>query len=100
MSNSLTCLFSAFDFENNRKDIVFPNEEARITARSWYSSYTNNQTIEDDELIELLFFFYSHYDLDCYELSHYTKVAEYLSSTYYIPRDKLPEMIASFRKFL
>lgn len=100
MSNSLTSLFLNFDYANDHKDIVFPSEEARIIARAWYSRYTNNHTIEDDELIELLFFFYSHYDLDCYELSHYIRVAEHLNNTYNIPREQLLDMIASFREFI
>lgn len=100
MSNSLTSLFLNFDYANTHQGIGFPNEEARSFARAWYGRYTNNHPIEDDELIELLFFFYNHTDLDCYEASHYIRVAEHLNNTYNIPRGKLLEMIASFREII
>lgn len=100
MSKCLTSLFRNFDNNDNCKEIAFPDDESRAIARAWYTRYADNKSIEDEKLIELLSFMYSHYDLDSYELSHYIRVAEHLNNTYDISRNKLPEMIAAFREFL
>ena len=82
------------------RDKMISDKNIRNRLMAWYSCYSRNNCIEEFRLIELLVFLYHHVDLDCYELSHYLRISDFLCSEYGVEKDTIPEMISVYRSFL
>jgi hypothetical protein len=79
---------------------VFLTENMRISCMKWYKRHSASNTIEESHLVELLIFMHDHVDLDCYQLSHYLCVADFLCNEYGIVRERIPQMVDEFRNLL
>lgn len=81
-------------------DAFIPDEHNWELARSWYHKYSVVETISDKELLELLYFFYVHENLDFYDNVHFTQVAESIHIMYGVEKNNLLKMFSDFRKLV
>lgn len=81
-------------------DTFAPDKHNWALARSWYYKYGDAETISDKELLDLLYYFYVHENLDFYDNVRFAQVAESINIRYRIPTGNLLEMFSDFRKLV
>ncbi len=66
-------------------------------AKSWYDKYGSIKSISDQKLLDLLYFFYIHENLDYYDNSHFSEVANSIQSLYKINTNSVLNAFIDFR---
>lgn len=85
----------------NFDDSTFAPDKSRWTpVKLWYHKYSEMESISDDKLLDLLYFFYFHEDLDFYEYAHFSEVVQYIHEEYGVRQDDILEMLTEFRKII
>lgn len=80
--------------------IFTPDEQNWELAKSWYHKYSNVEEISDKELLNLLYLFYTHENLDFSDNVHFDQVAHSICEKYEIDRCNFLNMIVDFRKLI
>lgn len=85
------------DFDNS---IFVPDESRWIPIKLWYHKYGKIEQISDNKILDLLYFFYFHEDLDFYDYAHFGEMVEYLQKEYGIGQNDVLTMLTEFRKIV
>lgn len=80
---------------------TFPPDKCNWeSARLWATRYSNNSSISDECVLELLYFFYTHENLDLYDNVQFNNIAKSLYMEYHIGKEDLLKMFSDFRKLV
>lgn len=94
--NIFECIKSG-DFKN----IPFVPDESRwIPVKLWYHKYGEIKQISHDKLLDLLYFFYLHEDLDFYDYAHFMEIVQYLQKEYGVKQDDILAMLSEYREIV
>ena len=77
-----------------------PDEQNWSLVKLWAKNYISKEVFPDNELIDLLYFFYIHRHLDLYDYQHYSKVTEPIREKYGISQADVINMFSDFCKLL
>lgn len=100
MNNYFIDLLEKIKTEQMSNDIFSPDICYWESARSWASRYSNNDSISDECVLDLLYFFYTHENLDFYDNVQFDKIAKSLYMQYGIGKGDLLKMFSDFRKLV
>lgn len=85
------------DFNNNS---FVPDESKWLPVKLWYHKYGEIEQISDNKLLDLLYFFYFHEDLDFYDYAHFLEIVQYLQKEYGIRQNSIVTMLTEFREIV
>lgn len=86
---------------NQFNDSTFiPDAHNWELVKLWYYKYSQNNAIPDKKLLDLLYFFYVHENLDFYDNARFAQVAETMYITYGVETGSLLRMFSDFRKLI
>lgn len=77
-----------------------PDECNWTLARSWYLKYSVTEIMSDKNLLDLLYFFYVHENLDIYDNVRFSQVAELVYKKYKVEKSSLLTMFSDFHKLV
>lgn len=81
-------------------DTFVPDRHNWEQARLWYLKHSFADEISNKELLDLLYFFYVHENLDVYDNVHFSEVAESIYEKYKIEKKKFLQAFLDFRKLV
>lgn len=85
------------DFENSH---FVPDESRWIPVKVWYHKYGEIEQISDNKLLDLLYFFYLHEDLDFYDYAHFREIVQYLQEEYGVRQNDILTMLTEYREMV
>ena len=102
MNEYFISLLQAMKTNELDRDSFVPDKYNWGLAQLWYNRYssTEAETLSDVELLDLLYFFYIHENLEFYSKSDITQVADLVYKRYGIEKDNLLAMFSDFNKLV
>ena len=93
-------IFEKIKFNQFNDDSFVPNECYWELAKSWYLKYSVSEIISDKDLLDLLYFFYIHENLDLYDNVRFSQVTEPVCKKYNVNRSSLLKMFSDFHRLV
>lgn len=77
-----------------------PDESIWSSVKLWYHKYSEIEQISDDKLLDLLYFFYIHEDLDFYDYAHFREIVQFLQKEYGVRQNDISAMLTEYREIV
>lgn len=100
MNDFFSEIFENIMSNNFNYDSFSPDSKDWLMAELWYYKYGNIGKISRKKLLDLLYFFYIHENIDSYDATHFNQIIQPICSEYKIEKANIFKMIDDFYQLI
>lgn len=100
MNYYLVNILESIKLDDFDVETFIPDEENWNKVELWYNEYGEVEKVSKQELLDLLYFFYIHENLDFYDNNHFEHIAKYICEKFGINKENILKMFYEFRRML